>query len=307
MSTSSRLKITSITSLLSGAMVWGMVWYPYRVLEQAGIAGAQASFLTYTIALAIGLAVSGPVWRELGKAGWLGLLLILSAGWTNFGYVLAILDGEIMRVLLLFYLAPLWTVLFARWLLNERLNRYGYAVILLSLLGAVVMLWQPSLGLPLPQNEAEWIGLTAGMSFALTNVLVRRAQHLSVNYKSVSVWLGTALLTGLYVLFRQHDFTALLQGSTQTWLMVALVGLVICATSLIVQFGLTHTPANQAIVLFLSELVFAAVASYFLAGEEMGLRELTGAVLIISASLLSGKIHQEGEAPAGLPEQLPTQ
>jgi len=76
-------------------------------------------------------------------------------------------------------------------------------------------------------------------------------------------------------------------------LRLALVGLVLCATSFAVQYGLTHLPANQAVVLFLSELVFAAVSSYLLAGEKMGLQEMIGAVLIVSASLLSGKICTE--------------
>lgn len=272
-----------------------MIWYPFRVLEQVGVSGALASFLTYSIALIFGLLVSGPIWRELRIAGRWGLLLTISAGWTNFGYVLAILDGEVMRVLLLFYLAPLWTVVFAHWLLGEKLNRYGYAVIALSLIGAVVMLWQPSLGLPLPQNRAEWIGLSAGMSFALTNVMVRRAHHLSVNFKSATVWFGTAMVTGIYLLFYGNLSAQVQAVPPDSWWLVALIGLVLCATSFAVQYGLTHTPANQAIVLFLSELVFAAIAAYLLAGEKMGVREMTGAVLIVSASLLSGKIHNAAE------------
>ena len=179
----SKQKVTAVVGLLSGAAVWGMVWYPFRILELAGISAILSSFLTYSIALIIGLAVSGPIWRELRVAGWWGLLLLLSAGWTNFGYVQAIIEGEVMRVLLLFYLAPLWTVIFSHFLLGERLNRFGYIVIFLSLSGAVVMLWQPSLGLPVPQSRAEWIGLSAGMSFALTNVIVRHTQYLSVNFK----------------------------------------------------------------------------------------------------------------------------
>jgi drug/metabolite transporter (DMT)-like permease len=272
-----------------------MIWYPFRVLEQVGVSGALASFLTYSIALIFGLLVSGSIWRELRVAGRWGLLLTISAGWTNFGYVLAILDGEVMRVLLLFYLAPLWTVIFSHWLLGEKLNRYGYAVIALSLTGAVVMLWQPSLGLPLPQNRAEWIGLSAGMSFALTNVMVRRAHHLSVNFKSATVWFGTAMVTGMYLLFYGHLSAQVQAVPPDSWWLLALIGLVLCATSFAVQYGLTHTPANQAIVLFLSELVFAAIAAYLLAGEKMGVREMTGAVLIVSASLLSGKIHNAAE------------
>jgi drug/metabolite transporter (DMT)-like permease len=287
----SKQKITAVTGLLSGAAVWGMVWYPFRILEQAGISGMLSSFLTYAIALMIGLAISGPIWRELRIAGWWGVLLIFSAGWTNFGYVQAIIEGEVMRVLLLFYLAPLWTVFFAHFLLGERLNRYGYAVIVLSLGGALVMLWQPSLGLPVPQNRAEWIGLSAGMSFAMTNVVVRHTQHLSVGFKSATVWLGTVLLTGIMLLY-SGNLTAQLSGiSVASWWLLALIGLVLCATSFAVQFGLTHLPANQAIVLLLFELLFAAVAAYFLAGEKMGGQELVGAVLIVSASLLSGRIH----------------
>ena len=290
---SSKQKITAVTGLLSGAAVWGMVWYPFRILEHAGISGMLSSFLAYAIALMIGLAISGPIWRELRLAGWWGILLIVSAGWTNFGYVQAIIEGEVMRVLLLFYLAPLWTVFFAHFLLGERLNRYGYAVIVLSLGGALVMLWQPSLGLPVPQNRAEWIGLSAGMSFALTNVIVRHTQHLSVSFKSATVWLGTVLLTGLMLLYSGNLSTQLLSISFDSWWLLALVGLVLCATSFAVQFGLTHLPANQAIVLLLFELLFAAVAAYFLAGEKMGMQEFIGAVLIVSASLLSGRIHTE--------------
>jgi len=292
----SKQKVTAITGLLSGAAVWGMVWYPFRILEHAGISGMLSSFVTYSIALALGLAISGPLWREFRLAGWWGILLIISAGWTNFGYVQAIIEGEVMRVLLLFYLAPLWTVFFAHFLLGERLNRYGYTVIALSLGGALVMLWQPSLGLPVPQNRAEWIGLSAGMSFAITNVVVRHTQHLSVAFKSSTVWLGTVLLTGLMLLY-SGDLSTQLSGITfDSWWLLALIGLVLCATSLVVQFGLTHLPANQSIVLLLFELLFAAVASYFLAGEKMGVQEFVGAVLIVSASLLSGRIHKEPHA-----------
>jgi len=289
----SKQKVLSVSGLLSGATVWGLMWYPYRVLEWGGVSGELATLLSYSIAMLFGLLAIGPVWRELRIAGWWGIAIMLASGWTNYGYVLAILDGEVMRVMLLFYLAPLWTVLFSRWILDERLNRYGYAIIVLSLGGAFVMLWNPQLGLPLPQNQAEWIGLSAGMGFAMLNVLVRRTQHLSVNFKSAAVWFGTILITGISMLYHGDLVSQVQSVSVNAWWLLALIGLVLCATSIVVQYGLTHTPANQAIVIFLSELVFAAVSSYFLVGEAMGLQEIIGAVLIVSASLLSGKVHNE--------------
>ncbi|MFZ2542015.1 MAG: EamA family transporter, partial [Gallionella sp.] len=163
---SSKQNVLPIAGILSGALVWGLIWYPYRMLQDAGVSGPLAALITYLLAMLCGAFMLPRVWHELSRAGWWAVALVLSAGWSNFGYVLAVLNGEVMRVLLLFYLAPLWTILFSYWLLGERLNRYGYLVIALSFGGAVIMLWEPRLGLPLPQNLSEWIGLTAGMSFA---------------------------------------------------------------------------------------------------------------------------------------------
>ena len=280
-----------IAGVLSGALVWGLIWYPYRVLELYGVSGPLATLITYAIAMLCGAFMLPRVWRELPGAGWWAIALVLSAGWTNFGYVLAILDGEVMRVLLLFYLAPLWTILFSYWLLGERLNRYGYFIIALSFSGAVIMLWRPQLGLPLPGNMAEWIGLSAGMGFALSNVVSRRAAHLSAEVKSYSVWIGTFLLTAPMLLWQGGLPDQFLAIDAQSWLILVLVGIVLCAVSFAVQYALAHIPANRAIVLFLFELVVAAVASYFLANEAMQLRDWIGALLIISASLLSGKLH----------------
>ena len=292
---SSKQNLMPIVGVLSGALVWGLIWYPYRVLQDAGVSGALATLITYLLAMLCGTFMLPRVWRELPKAGWWAVLLVLSAGWSNLGYVLAMLHGEVMRVLLLFYLAPLWTILFSYWLLSERLNRYGYLIMALSFSGAVVMLWEPQLGLPLPQNIAEWLGLSAGMGFALSNVVSRRAAHLSVQAKSYSVWLGTVLLTAPLFWWQGSMQSRLLAVDAQAWLILALLGIVLCASSFIVQYALVYLPANRAIILFLFELVVAALASYFLANEAMQLRDWLGAALIVSASLLSGKLYAESK------------
>jgi len=184
-----------------------------------------------------------------------------------------------------------WTILFSYWLLKERLNRYGYFVVLLSLSGAVIMLWKPSMGLPVPQNISEWLGLSAGMSFALSNVTSRRAAHLSVETKSFSIWLGTASLTLPFLIWQGGVAEQFVAINSQSWLTLLLMGIVLCAVAFAVQYGVTHLSANRAVVLFLFELVVAAITSYLLADELMSLREWIGAALIVSASLLSGKLH----------------
>ena len=280
----------SIISVVTGATVWGLVWYPYRVLQSCGVNGAMATMLSYLLALLIGAFMLRRVWHVPSLAGGWALLLILSSGWSNFGYVLAMLHGEVMRVLLLFYLAPVWTILFSYWLLGERLNRYGYFVVALSLTGAIIMLWKPSLGFPMPKNLSEWLGLSAGMSFAFSNVISRRAAHLSIEAKSFSVWVGASILSVIYLIWQGGMVDQMLAIDKQSWLLLAMMGIALTATSYVVQYGVTHLAANRAAVLFLFELVVAAVSSHYLAGEDMGLREWIGAVPIIFASLLSGKL-----------------
>jgi drug/metabolite transporter (DMT)-like permease len=291
---SSKQNILPVAGILSGALVWGLIWYPYRALQDSGVTGPLATLISYALAVLCGAFMLPRVWRELHpqgirRGGW-AAGLVLSAGWANLGYVLAMLHGEVMRVLLLFYLAPLWTIIFSYWLLGERLNRYGYLVMALSLSGAAIMLWRPQHGLPLPQNISEWIGLSAGMSFALSNVVSRRAEYLSVETKSFSVLLGTVLLTVPVLCWQGGVAAQLLRMDAQTWLLLGLLGIALCATGFAVQYGVTHLLSNRAMLLFLFELVVAAVSSYFLANEAMQIRDWLGAVLIVSATLLSWKL-----------------
>jgi drug/metabolite transporter (DMT)-like permease len=283
-----------VAALLSGAVIWGLLWYPYRLLDQAQIHGAAATAITYAMALLMGLLIFRKQFKGSRAFGdqphllfWIGLF----AGWTNLAYVLGVIHGEIMRVLLLFYLAPLWTIVFARLLLREYLSRHGYLVILLSLGGAMVMLWQPEGGFPLPSTYGDWMGLSAGFMFALSNVLSRKDQHHNVQLKSLAVWLGVALIAFCYSLFL-HDFPVMMEISMRTYLLLAVVGLIVFILSIIMQYGLTHVPANQAIVIMLFELVAAAIAAYFLADEVMTLREWAGGAMIVSASLFSAKINR---------------
>jgi drug/metabolite transporter (DMT)-like permease len=286
----------AIGALLTGATVWGLIWYPYRVIEAAGLSGALATTLTYGVALVVGLALFGAKLRGARVDGWLVAIALSSAG-CNIGYVLAMLHGEVMRVLLLFYLAPLWTVLLARLLLDERLNRLGGAVVGMSLVGAGVMLWRPGLGMPWPRQGAEWLGVVAGFLFALSNVLIRRARHYGIELKSLAVFAGVVVVGLAYVLLVEP--LALPSVAPAGWLLVAVVGVVLLAINLVVQHGLTQVLASRAVVIFLFELVVAALASWWLAGEAMGPREWLGGTLIVAASVLAARLEQAEPPQAG--------
>lgn len=288
----------AIGSLVYVATLWGVMWYPYRLLNEAGIGGIASSFFTYAVPLlAFGWLHGREFLHVRGKWNWLAALG-LAAGWTNLAYVLAMLQGEVVRVLLLFFLSPLWTVVLARFLLHEKLNRTGWAVMALAAGGAMVMLWQPDGGLPLPTNRAEWLALSAGMMFALSNVISRHLGGVPEGVKSVSIWGGVVALTVAGLWFYPGELDLIEGAERSAWLLLLGIGLLLGSMTYAVQYGLARVPANQAIVIFLFELVVAAVAAYFLSEERMGLQEWTGAIMIITASLFSGHMEESRQGYA---------
>jgi len=83
------------------------------------------------------------------------------------------------------------------------------------------------------------------------------------------------------------------EAETATWLLLIGVGVLIGSMTYAVQYGLARVPANQAIVIFLFELVVAAIAAYYLSDERLGVQEWIGAAMIITASLFSGHMEDD--------------
>ncbi|CAG0965834.1 hypothetical protein MTYP_00985 [Methylophilaceae bacterium] len=300
-STKNRL---AVSGLLFGAACWGVIWYPYRMMEEAGISGVASSFYTYSIAALIGMVIFSRHWRgflDLPQSAW---WLALAAGWTNLSYVLAVIDGEVMRVMLLFYLSPLWTLILAHFWLKEHSGLKGFMVIAISLIGAFIMLWQPG-SYPLPKNDAEWLGLSSGLGFALTNVITRRSTHLSLRVKSMAVWLGVVTMALLMMPFQSLPFPAPEVFTMSNWLVMSLIALLLMAATLFVQYGITHIPVTRASVLFLFELVVVAAASYYLANEAMSLREWLGGSLIIVAAIFAARVEEGIEAASSSRPRFP--
>jgi drug/metabolite transporter (DMT)-like permease len=284
-------------ALLAGAALWGVVWWPYRLLANAGIDGIWSTLATYGIALVVGSLIFRRHFPR--RVGGFALLMGAAIGWSNLAYVLGVLEGEVMRVLLLFYLAPLWTVPIARILLHEKLDRTGVGVMALAFIGAMTMLWQPRLGLPWPANRAEWLGTAAGFLFALGNVLVRKLDTLSDGEKSIVIWAGVAFAALVHLPQSPVSASQFAAGFSASWPIVVGIGLALVAMSYSLQYGLSRLPANRAIVILLSELVVAAFAAYFLAGESMRAQDWIGGALIITATLVSAKSGTDPNFPPG--------
>ena len=155
------------------------------------------------------------------------------------------------------------------------------------------MLWQADGRLPLPANTAEWIGLSAGMSFALTNVISKKSSNISIQAKSIGIWVGGIVVSLPLILWQGHGFSVWASYTPLVWLVLLIVALSMIAVTLCIQYGLMHVAANRAIVILLFELIIAAITAYWFADELLTAREWLGAAMIMVASLFSGQLEQK--------------
>ncbi|HUQ27035.1 MAG TPA: DMT family transporter [Usitatibacter sp.] len=275
--------------LLAGATLWGVLWYPYRLLAEAGIDGIWSTLITYVLTLVVGVAVFPRDAAILRRIPPLAVLMGLAIGWSNLAYVLAVLEGEVMRVLLLFYLAPLWTVPLARFILDEKLDRRGLGVMALAFIGAMTMLWHVELGFPWPASRAEWLGLVAGVLFALGNVLVRRLENVSDAAKSIVIWAGVTVAALVHLPGSTLGAGAAWSLASDYAGIIATIVVSLVVMGLALQYGLSRLPANRAIVILLFELVVAAIAAHWLANETPRLQDWIGGAFIVAATVVSAK------------------
>ena len=286
-------RLLPVLSLLFTATLWGVVWYPLRLLEQQGLSGAWSAVISYAAALSLFAWVFARDFSDLRRNTVPLLLMSLSVGWTNVAFIMAVIDGNVVRVLLLFYLSPFWAVVLGWLMLDERLDSRSLQVFVIAVVGAFIMLWNEDIGMPWPKDQADWLAVSAGFAFALSNVFVRRMQDVGVLLKSACGWSGNVLVGLAWIGLSQTGIPAVAGVVYGGAVLLGLGGFLVMTLAVI--YGVTHMPVHRSAVILLFELVAGAVSSLLLTEEVILLREWLGGGMIILAAWLAARIHAEGE------------
>ncbi len=275
-------------ALALNALVWGVSWWPFRTLQSNGLHPMWATAIIYIFAIAC-LAVFRPgAWRGLVQypALW---WLVLASGLANVGFNWAVTVGDVVRVVLLFYLMPGWVVLLAWPLLGEKPTAGSLLRLALALAGVVIVLKTPSANWPVPESLADWLALMGGFSFALTNILLRKLNHTPEPSRMLAMFGGGASLAVVAaVVGMGAGLVAPPPVPAMAWVVVALVlSLSFLAGNLALQYGAARLSASATSLIMLLEVVFASVSSVLLGAGELSTRTLLGGALILLASLMA--------------------
>ena len=282
-----------VLALLANALIWGLAWWPFRTMLGAGLHPLWATALMYA-AIALPLALARPpTWAQLRATPALALLA-LSSGVNNVAFNWAISIGDVVRVVLLFYLMPAWAVLLAWRILGERPTRAALARLAMAFIGVLLVLW-PGEGaarhLEAAPGLADALALVGGFTFALTNVLLRRLQGVPGQLRMLTMFGGCLLLALAAAAGGQRlGLVPAFPAFNATWAgTAALLALVLAAGNWALQYGAARLAAGTTAVVMLSEVVFASGSSMLAGSSQPDARTLLGGALVLGAALAAAR------------------
>ena len=281
--------------LLGSSVLWGLSWLPLKAINAMNIDGIALIFVAYAIlALVLSplLIKEFSVWKEHKKVM---LLIALFGGGANLAFTYALINGEVIRVMVLFYLLPVWGVAGGRLFLREDIDRWRYLGVSLAISGAFFILGGFDV-LDAPPSWIDVIALVSGLFFAMNNLLFRAAQSIPVSSKVGSMFVGCFSLAAVFLLAGIEQFPSSVNVNAW-WMLVAYAIFWLLLANIGSQWSVTHMEAGRSSIIMIMELITAVISATLIAGESMSLLEYMGGALILTAAFIEAFRTKDDEIP----------
>jgi len=279
----------------------GFNWIPLRYIAGQGLQNAWTPLALAIVSLALLLPLLP--WR--GSWDRRVIASILLSGLFNGGalglYCASMLLTDVVRTLLLFYVAPMWGALLSRMVLGERLSPARLAAIAMCIAGMLVILGNEH-GLPWPHNLGDWLALLSGIIFAYGSLRVYEAPAVTAKAQTAATMAG-CIVTSLIVLLL---LPAQLNGPAPSLSAVLLVSLLAYASAMFVPINVLwlwsakYLPPSRVSLIFSLEAVVGIVTAARFAGEPFGWREAIGSILVVGSTVVAVAGHRL-PAPTHIP------
>ncbi|AYQ27592.1 MULTISPECIES: DMT family transporter [unclassified Polaromonas] len=277
----------AVLALTLNAFVWGVSWWPLRELHSHGLHPLWATALVYAVVVTGLLTLRPAAWRGFLAHPQLWFLAAAS-GLTNVGFNWAVTVGDVVRVVLLFYLMPAWSVLVAWVMLGEKPSAASLLRLLLAMAGVLIVLKAPESPWPVPQGAADWLAIMGGFSFAVTNSVLRKYNHTPSESRMLAMFGGSGLMAAAAALVGMTQ--AVVPGPALAAAGIPIVlGLSVAfmASNAGLQYGAARLAAGTTAIVMLTEILFASLSSAAMGAAELTPRVLIGGSLIVLAAVLA--------------------
>jgi drug/metabolite transporter (DMT)-like permease len=274
--------LTPILLALIAALLWGIWWIPIRYLETLGMSGAQSGTL-----MNAGAAGAAFLWLLVMRiTPRIALKAALGAGFVGVAistYSMALSLGDVVRIVLLFYLAPAWSKIIEWAFMGQRWSRISSLTLAASLAGAYLVLGgEISLTAFSP---ADVLALLSGMAWSSGAALIFTSTRASPVMLSLITALTATVISLSFVLIGQG--AALSFGLTRAG---AAFGAGFGVLYVLPILALTLWSAQRlspAVITFLltAEILAGVITAALFLDEPFGVMQASGAGLIIAAAM----------------------
>ncbi|MFL0799282.1 MAG: DMT family transporter [Agarilytica sp.] len=275
-----------VVTLITTCTFWGLSWMPLKYFSSVGIEGLSLLFVTHTILALIIFPFALPFPNLSGRAAYI-VGIALAGGMGIFSFTYALMYGDVVRVMVLFYLLPIWGVIGGSVFLKEKIGLRRGCGVAIALSGAFLILGGSKI-LTSPPTWIDGLALLSGFSFAMNNILFRGVGQLCLPMKLFAMFVGCALVTGILIAVGLESIPSsvtsihwgLLLLYTLTWLLFANFGS---------QWAVERMEAGRSSIIIIVQLVAAVLSAMIVGGEYLDLWEWLGCFMVIGAALLEVK------------------
>ncbi|MEP3276226.1 MAG: DMT family transporter [Stappiaceae bacterium] len=268
----------ALVAVILSALLWGLYWVPIRVLEGYGLTGPWAGFSLSLAALVPALIVfCFAPHKKMQSSHILGAIAV---GVAISLYGISLSYTDVIRAVLLFYLAPVWSTLIECLFMGRRWTWRSVLALLVSFAG-IILICRGEVPLEGAGALGDWMALAAGLAWSVGAATIFAQKNPSLP-SLVATSMGAAVLTsGLCVLLLSDFLSPISVISAQ------LIGVsfgfgafYVLPVMLVTLWGaLRFSPATMSFVLT-AEIISGVGSGAIFLGEPFGWPESLGAILI---------------------------
>ena len=265
------------------ALLWGLWWIPVRALEGAGLHGAWAGTAMFAGAIPALIALFWFSKRPLTFAPRV-ILSGVMVGSAMMLYSVAVTETTVVRAILLFYLAPAWTITLECLFMGRKFCAMNAVAFALAGLG-IALIFRGDV------SFANWsigdiLALISGICWAIGSTLVFSGKD--VGARTIALFGCTgALIVGLLILLTTGAAIPTPANPANTAGLLGLSGTLYITPVLIATLWSARR-LNPTTLSFLltGEIISGVASSAAFLNEPFGWPEAVGSCVIISAALV---------------------
>ena len=274
-------------TVIIACLFWGTYWIPLRYIDNGNNASVWPLFLSF---LLLALILLKPLIKSITeifiKKNYFFLFGCFFAALGISLYSESLLRGEIAKVVVLFYLCPIWGAIFARFILNHPFTLKRIISIILGIIGLEIIVGFDK-GIVFPSTTVEWIALLAGLMWAMSMTLFNLANTTSGAEKTSL----TAFLIPFIYLFlcfipggRNLAMPDNLLSIHPIYIWMILFAIIwLLPSILLTYFSVEVLDPGRINILLAFEVAIGFLSSALLTNEIIGFREYIGAIFVVSA------------------------